>query len=218
MLQPSDFMETQRHMYDFHVGAVVGSCLRLLLLITVVIASPDIRADLASGQDAYTMEEYATAWQELLPLAEAGNTEAQILVGRMYNNGNGVTTDLAKGAAYYQRAATNGNARAQALLAFLFTAGRGVPKDPKQALQWYQQAANNGDAYAQLDLARIYREGKSAKLDLVQAYKWYFIVSKNENICDCLLDGKGLVAAKMTGQEIQQAETMAGEWFNKQGH
>ncbi len=163
------------------------------------------------------MEEYAVARRELLPLAEAGNTDAQILVGRMYNNGNGVTADLAKGAAYYKRAATHGNARAQALLAFLYTAGRGVPKDPKQALHWYRQAADNGDVYAQLDLARIYREGKSAKLDYVQAYKWYFIVSKNEDICDCLLDGKGMAAAKMTRQEIQQAEVLAGDWFKKRG-
>jgi len=188
------------------------------MLITLISVTSVVRADYASGKDAYDMEEYATAWQKLLPLAEAGDTESQILIGRMYNNGNGVTADLAKGAAYYKRAATVGNSRAQALLAFLYTSGRGVPKDHKQALHWYQKAADNGDAYAQLDLAWIYGEGRSAKLDYVQAYKWYFIVSKNDNICDCLLDGKDIVAAKMTKQEIQQAEVLASEWLIKKGH
>jgi uncharacterized protein len=189
-----------------------GFCM-LIVLLCVVSA---VRADYAAGKDAYEMEDYISAMGHLLPLAEKGDTEAQILVGRMYNNGNGVTADLARGAGYYQRAASNGNARAQALLAFLYTAGRGVKRDHTLALHWYLQAANNGDPYAQLDVARIYRQGSHVEKDYVQAYKWYAIASNNEAICDCLLDGKGLVAAKMTRQEIQQAESLAGKWLQRQ--
>jgi len=187
------------------------------MLALLLGTSPAVEADLIKGKDALEMEDFASAWQELLPLAEAGNTEAQILVGRMYNNGRGVNADLAKGAEYYQRAAAGGSARAQALLAFLYTAGRGVKKDHGTALHWYLLAADSGDAYAQLDVARIYRSGAKVERDYVQAYKWYFIVSKNDEICDCLLDGKDMVAAKMSSQEIQQAEKLAAEWFQRRG-
>ncbi len=122
-----------------------------------------------------------------------------------------------KGAAYYPRAATSGDARAQALLAFLYSAGRGVKQDHAKALQWYLQAANQGDAYAQLDLARLYREGGSVGRNNVQAYKWYVIAGLHDDICDCLLDGKDIVVAEMTGQEIQRAERLAREWRLQHG-
>ncbi len=183
------------------------------MLLTLLAITSIVRADYASGKDAYEMEDYAIAWQKLLPLADAGDTEAQILVGRMYNNGYGVTADLTKGAEYYARAATHGNMRAQALLAFLYTSGRGVEVDYKKALHWYLQAANNGDGYAQLDLAQLYSEGRHVALDYVQAYKWFYIASKNDAICDCLLDGMDIVATKMTSQQLQQAKALAGEWL-----
>lgn len=199
-------------MYSVYSKGKTTFCMFICLLVSILSVSPRVHADLASAKDAYDMEEYADALQELLPLAESGNTEAQIIVGHMYNNGNGVTANLAKGAVYYQHAATLGNARAQALLAFLYISGRGVKRDHEQAAHWYLQAANQGDAYAQLDLARLYTEGLSVTKDYVQAYKWYVIVSENSDICDCLLDGKDILAVKMTGKEIKQAEKLAREW------
>ncbi len=208
-------MVTSDQIRRFYPGQMIWSYLMLFLLVALLGMPSAVNADLAKGKDALEMEDFTSAWQELLPVAEAGNTEAQILVGRMYNNGHGVNANLDKGAEYYKRAAADGNARAQALLAFLYTVGRGVKKDHGKALQWYLLAADSGDAYAQLDVARIYRSGTNVDRDYVQAYKWYFIVSKNDEICDCLLDGKDMVAAKMSGQEIQQAEKLAAEWFQR---
>ncbi len=210
-------MVTSHHIRRFFPGQMIWTYLMLFLLVALFGVPSAVNADVAKGKDALEMEDFTNAWRELLPLAEAGNAEAQILVGRMYNNGHGVNADLAKGAEYYKRAAAGGNARAQALLAFLYTAGRGVKKDHGKALHWYLLAADSGDAYAQLDVARIYRSGANVERDYVQAYKWYFIVSKNDEICDCLLDGKAMVAAKMSSQEIQQAEKLAVEWFQRRG-
>jgi len=206
----------KHHICCYHQYSIWRWFVCFFMLITLISVTSVVQADYANGKDAYDMEEYAIAWQKLLPLAEAGDTEAQILVGRMYNNGNGVTANLSKGAEYYARAATHGNMRAQALLAFLYASGRGVELDHNKALHWYLQSANQGDAYAQLDLAHLYYEGRYIDRDYVQSYKWYFVVSKNDNICDCLLDGKEIVAAKMSSQEIQQAEMLAAEWLQRQ--
>ncbi len=185
----------------------------LVLLTTLLGVSSSIRADFAQGKEAYDLGEYAEAWQELLPLADGGHAEAQIIVGHMYNQGNGVNADLPRAAAYYERAAVRSNARAQALLAFHYSTGRGVELDHERALHWYLQAASQGDAYAQLDLARMYKDGRGVVRDYVQAYKWYIIAGLHDDICDCLLDGRDVIAAEMTGKEIQRAEKLALEWY-----
>ena len=42
------------------------------------------------GLNAYNKGDFAAALNELTPLAEQGNAEAQNLLGRMYNKGEGV--------------------------------------------------------------------------------------------------------------------------------
>jgi len=47
----------------------------VLSLIALLSVSSKIDADFAKGKEAYELEEYVEAWQELLPLAEGGHTE-----------------------------------------------------------------------------------------------------------------------------------------------
>ena len=62
-------------------------------------------ADFQAGVDAYERGDYSTALKEWLPLAEAGNGEAQSFLGEMYRKGEGVTQDYQKAANWYRRAA-----------------------------------------------------------------------------------------------------------------
>ena len=50
-------------------------------------------ADLESAQHAYQQEDYATALKDATTLAEQGDAEAQVLLGRMYLTGRGVPKD-----------------------------------------------------------------------------------------------------------------------------
>ena len=53
---------------------------------------------------------------ELLPLAEQGDAEAQIMMGQIYRKGEGVPQDYEKAVNWYTLAAEQGHAYAQGVL------------------------------------------------------------------------------------------------------
>ena len=65
--------------------------------------------------------------KSLIAKAEKGDSEAQIFVGQLYQNGNGVPFDLEKSVAYYRRAAAGGSADGMAQLGWSYFHGLGVP-------------------------------------------------------------------------------------------
>jgi len=87
------------------------------------------RADLKSALGAW------------LPQAEAGDHEAQGVVGEIYERGLGVAPDYVAAAKWYRLAADAGSARAQINLGHLYEAGLGVAPDPRAAVDWYARAA-----------------------------------------------------------------------------
>ena len=65
--------------------------------------------------------------------AEAGDAEAQCMLGTMYTLGNGVPLDKKEAAKWYRMAADQGHAGAQFSLGLMYTYGKGVPEDSKGA-------------------------------------------------------------------------------------
>jgi TPR repeat protein len=68
------------------------------------------------GKTAYDAKNYETAFQILLPHAEAGRAEAQLMVADMYNIGRGVAQDNAAAIMWYHEAAAQGNEQAIQML------------------------------------------------------------------------------------------------------
>jgi len=85
---------------------------------------------------------------EWLPMAEAGDAEAQNAVGALYNHGLGVERDDAAAVHWYQLAADQSFPTAMRNLANMYLTGHGVPFDKDQAELWYQKAAEAGDPVA----------------------------------------------------------------------
>ena len=73
--------------------------------------------------------------------ADSGDPDAQYLLGRMYDNGDGVPRNGAEAAKWYRRAAELGNSRAQFELGQLHLFGDGVPEDSVEAFVWMAIAA-----------------------------------------------------------------------------
>jgi len=71
---------------------------------------------LQMGKQAYAARAFAKAFQLLKPLAEAGNAEAQRLVGDMHNLGAGVAQDNSADIEWYWKSAMQGNAQAIEML------------------------------------------------------------------------------------------------------
>lgn len=68
--------------------------------------------------------------------AEAGDAEAQCVLGVMYYNGEGVLKDDEESVKWYRKAAEQGNATAQFNLGIAYENGLGVPKDSAEAVAW----------------------------------------------------------------------------------
>lgn len=86
-----------------------------------------------------------------LAAAELGDSEAQGILGRMFETGAvGVPKNPAEALRWRLRAADAGDAESQLSLAALYrNGGGGVPKDDTQSLVWYRKAARQGNVAAQ---------------------------------------------------------------------
>ena len=69
--------------------------------------------------------------------ADAGDAEAQAVVGHCYEYGWGVETNRAEALKWYLKAAEHGRTTAQYRLWISFATGDGVEKDAKEAMKWY---------------------------------------------------------------------------------
>ena len=97
------------------------------------------------GSEATTRGDYQTTFKFLLPLAEQGNAEAQLMLGVMYARGIGVKQDDFEAVKWYRQAAEQGYANAQALLGFSYLLGQGVQVNKSLAKEWFGKACDNGD-------------------------------------------------------------------------
>ena len=90
---------------------------------------------------AYDRRDYAAAVQLCRPLAERGDARAQLSLGGMYYNGQGVQQDYAEASKWTRKAAEQGYTPAQADLGVLYWNGQGVQQDVVLAYMWLSLAA-----------------------------------------------------------------------------
>src|SRR5262245_11452744 len=90
-----------------------GSFRRALLAGALLITSAGVSfADYNSGSEAFNAGNYIKAYQEFSQSANAGNSLAQFMMGRLYADGRGVSADKVKAYMWFDLAASNGNGRA----------------------------------------------------------------------------------------------------------
>lgn len=85
-------------------------------------------------------QDYVEAARWFLKAAEQGEVLAQLELGSMYYDGQGVDQDYAEAGRWYRKAAERGNGRAQFNLGLMCRDGQGVPQDPLQAYMWMSLA------------------------------------------------------------------------------
>lgn len=77
--------------------------------------------------------------KELVELAEEGNDDAQLLLGDLYYDGDGVGRDYREAAKWYQKASDKGNMEARYALAECYELGTGKPQDLEKAISLYEE-------------------------------------------------------------------------------
>jgi len=103
-----------------------------------------IDSRLSEAHTFYENKDYTKAIQIWRSLADSGVSEAQLNLGIVYDNGEGVAKDPAQSAAWYLKAAKLGLADAQYNVGVDYLKGDGVKKDYDVGIKWITLAANQG--------------------------------------------------------------------------
>ena len=116
----------------------------IFLVLLLFISNTPALADLAKGQKALRNGDFATALEELKPLAEQGDNHARALLGNMHINGKGVPKDINAGVKWFQIAAEDGYLFAQERLCNWYRRGKNVLQDYKAMFKYCKLSAEQG--------------------------------------------------------------------------
>ena len=195
--------------------------LRIACLIGFVFALDDPAARAGDdGLAAHARVADAAALAAWLRLAEQGDADAQLRVGQMLRDRQGVRwRDFERAAEWFRRAALQGRADAQYALGRLHYEGFLVPRNAAEMRLTLEAAARQGHAGAQLTLGVIHEYGFDAiRADLTEALKWYELAARQGVAA---VDGRlqrlrPRVRAKMTDAQIATALELAAAWSPSQ--
>jgi hypothetical protein len=132
---------------------------------TLLFTSAVFAQDYDAGRKAYLDGDYTRALRILKPLATDGNSEAQKLLGVMYDYGHGVDRDPAEALRWYLKSAAQGDPAVQYQVGAKYFRGDGTGQNYQEAARWWEQAANGGQVDAQFNLGLMYFRGLSVQQD-----------------------------------------------------
>lgn len=182
------------------------------VLLILLFGTPAF-ADFAKGLDAYHSGDYATALKEWVPLAEQGDSSAQLFLGLMYLNELGVIQDYKVAFKWFRLAAEQGDATAQRYLGWMYGNGQGVTQDHKASVMYSRLSAEQGDAVAQFDLGLIYYNGLGVVQHYIRAHMWWNIAASQGD--KLAVKNRDIVAKEMTSSQIAEAQNLARECVAK---
>jgi TPR repeat protein len=99
-----------------------------------------------------------------------------------------------------------------------YAIGQGLPKDYTTAATWYRKAAEQGQAKAQFLLGMMYARGQGVPQDYATAHMWFNLSASratDDRVRGEALKSRDGVAAKVTPDQIAEAQRMAREWKPK---
>ena len=164
--------------------------------------------------DAAPPKHYGDVMRWYETAAQAGDAEAQFLLGMQYEGGvraqirtGTATPEMDEAVRWYKAAAEQGNAQAQLRLGDILFAGRGVSRDLAGAVRWYRAAAEKGSGRAAYNLALMERQGFGVAPDPAMAAKWY-VSAFERGVARAALD-LAVMYANGDGVERDPVEAMA---------
>ncbi|MGH6880337.1 tetratricopeptide repeat protein [Hypericibacter sp.] len=147
----------------------------LLAILALTVGAPmqPARAGMDEAAEALAHGDWAIAFREMKPLAEAGNPDAQYKLGWMYHRGDGIPVDYSSARFWFEKAAAQGQPDAELELGDLYAHGQGVMKNLTTAADWYGKAAAHGNAEAMNNLGAMAAGGEGRPADPGEALRWF---------------------------------------------
>lgn len=115
--------------------------LTVLVLVMLVLSGPAAADKLSVGIAAYDAHTYVKSYKMLKPFADQGRPVAQLYVGFMHEEGNGVPRNYVIAMSWFQKAASQNNKEAIYWIGNLYAQGKGVNRNMPEAAKWYLKAA-----------------------------------------------------------------------------
>ncbi len=148
--------------------------------------------------------------------AESGDAEAQVSIGGMHANGEGVPQDYTEALVWFRQAAEQGHVVAQFSLGALYAEGtEGIPQDYAKAVVWWRRAAEQGHVIGQYKLAAMYAKGEGVPRNYTLAHMWFDLASASGN--EEAREQHDKIAEQMTPAQVAEAQRLAREWMAAQG-
>jgi TPR repeat protein len=126
-----------------------------VVLLACVLAGAAQAGDWEDGYADYQRRDFPAAVKKWRNVAEAGNPNAQSLLGEMYAFGQGVPLNYPEAVRWLRMAAAQGVAKAHFKLGFMYEKGLGFVKNPSMAHRWYSLADVAGHPEAYKDRQRV---------------------------------------------------------------
>ena len=178
------------------------------LLITCATAGT------AEGKAALEVKDYAVARKELEPPAEAGDAEAQFLLGEIYRRGLGVSASPRMAQKWYAPAAAQGHGGAAGELGILYWKAR----KKEQALEFLRAGAKANHVRAMYTLAILDYRGAEVGLNEKERNDLFLRAAKGGHPDAQAKHAHNLRFGKLDGEkDLDEAE----KWYRKaaaQGH
>ncbi|MEO1239673.1 MAG: tetratricopeptide repeat protein [Pseudomonadota bacterium] len=151
-----------------------------MISLWAAFASPVFPATLEEARDLMEANEFEAAMAAFLPLARAGNADAEEFIGVMYALGLGVEKDPERAFEWYLRSAMKGHPGAQSGIGWYYELGLGMPApDLVRAYMWYGLSAIGGDPDAAISIEEVSKKMTREQIDratiLINDYKgWMY--------------------------------------------
>ncbi len=184
-------------------------CDRIAVRAMVALSSVWLMFGVASAQADDVPVTYGEAMAWYGQAAEAGNAEAQFLLGYAMETGVEAVARPGQARTWYRAAAEQDHRRAQVRLALMLAESRGGDKDSAEARAWLRKAAEAGEVDAQSLLGFLLVAEQP--VDIVAAYRWFRLASEAEDAA-----ATGNLAAlvdTMTQDEQAAAEAALQSWL-----
>lgn len=186
-------------------------CLLTLLFCDGIWCNNVWAASYEEGKQAYLAKDYEAALVILKPLAESGDSQAQVTLGIMYDFGHGVSKDPTEAIKWYIKAAEQGIPVVQHDVGVKYFEGQGVDQDYLKAAYWWEQSANSGLADSQFNLGLLYYRGIGLEIDYQKASSLFTSAAEQEHPHAQY----SLAVMYAFGQGFDKDYQQALQWFRK---
>jgi len=192
--------------------------LAFLVPIFWLLTTTPARADFDAGMAAYERSDFELAMREWLPLAKAGDAEAQYRIGRLFDRGEGVEVNYEEAFAWNRKAANQGHIVAMYNLGVFYREGEGTFQDYAQSAAWFRKAAERGHREAQSSLGMAYYDGSGLSQDTEKAFRWFHRAAAQGDkgaqgmAAYCYLFGEGVPRDPSTGFMWYLLSLEAAHW------